>query len=163
MRFLVFSFCAAFISAVPVLAQEPMTVVAVPQFSTPKNVPTSGEDTGVIARRVADVIASDLRSSGQLVALGADHTRVYSYWRRCACLGCGKHGGEGAGYRLRRGSPDGRVTVGCYLHDIASGQEMTRQGLRSAARMAPGRPPLLRRSLHKAYGARRLDPRRLCC
>ncbi len=105
-------------------------MVAVPQFSTPKNVPTSGDDTGVIARQVADVIASDLRSSGQLVALGADHTRVYSYSETTAPL-----------FRLWRNTgakvlvtgfvearPDGRVTVGCYLHDIASGQEMTRQG-----------------------------------
>jgi len=130
MRRFIFSACATVALAAPALAQDPLTVVAVPQFSTPKNVPTSGDDTGVIARRVADVIASDLRSSGQLVALGADHTRVYSYSETTAPL-----------FRLWRNTgakvlvtgfvearPDGRVTVGCYLHDIASGQEMTRQG-----------------------------------
>ena len=128
MRFLILSLALAV--AAPAAAQEAMTVVAVPQFSTPKNVPTSGDDTGVIARRVADVIATDLRSSGHLMAIGADHTRVYGYAETTAPL-----------FRLWRNTgakvlvtgfvasrPDGRVTVGCYLHDIASGVEMTRQG-----------------------------------
>ena len=54
MRHSVFSLSLAFALAFPASAQEPMTVVAVPQFSTPKNEPTSGENTGVLARRVAE-------------------------------------------------------------------------------------------------------------
>lgn len=122
--------CLLLASAAPAIAQDPLTVVAVPQFSTPKNVPTSGDDTGVIARQVADVIASDLRSTHQVMTLDADRTRVYSYPETTAPL-----------FRLWRNTgakvlvtgfvqerPDGRVTVGCYLHDIAAGRELGRQG-----------------------------------
>ena len=119
---------AAFAS--PAVAQEPAQVVAVPQLATPENVRTDVGYTGTVARQVADVIASDLRTTREVVPLGPEGMRVYPYaeatapafreWR--------KTGAKAVVTGFVRLRPDGRLTVGCYLHDIAGGRELTRQG-----------------------------------
>src|SRR5678816_4587279 len=53
-------------------------VIAVPQLPTPKNVQTDGGETGVIGIQIAQQIASDLRSSGNIVAINPDKLRVYT-------------------------------------------------------------------------------------
>ena len=48
-------------------------------------------------------------------------------------------------------NPDGRLTVGCYLYDIAARTELARQGyVVQPARLAPRRAPLRRRDLSRA-------------
>jgi TolB protein len=122
--------------AVPALpaaatAQDrPATVIAVPQLATPENVSTSAGDTGLIARYVADVIASDLRSTRELVPIGPANARVYSYpeatapsfalWR--------KTGAKTLVTGFVQARSDGRLTVACYLHDLAGGREIARKG-----------------------------------
>jgi TolB protein len=87
----------------------------------------SGDSTG---RQIAEVIASDLRSTGLFTPLGPSGVPTYSSeeagnpafatWR-----------GVGAsalvsGYVETR--PDGRLTVACYLHDVTAGRELAHQG-----------------------------------
>lgn len=106
------------------------SVIAVPQLATPENVATPAGDTGLIARYVADVIAADLRSTRELVPIGPDRARVYSYpeatapsfaqWRTT--------GAKSLVTGFVQARSDGRITVACYLHDIAGGREITRKG-----------------------------------
>jgi TolB protein len=116
---------------VPAIAQEkPATVIAVPQLATPENVSTPAGDTGLIARYVADVIASDLRSTRELMPIGPANARVYSYpeatapsfslWRQT--------GAKTLVTGFVQARSDGRLTIACYLHDLAGGREIARKG-----------------------------------
>ncbi len=106
------------------------SVIIVPALSTPENVFTPAGYSGVIARQVADVIASDLRSTPDLVPIGPENARIYPYaeatapsfsqWR--------KTGAKSLVTGFVQARPDGRLTVACYLHDIAGGREIARKG-----------------------------------
>ena len=122
---------AAPLAWVPAIAQDkPATVIAVPQLATPENVATPAGYTGLIARYVADVIASDLRSTRELMPIGPANTRVYSYpeatapsfalWRAT--------GAKSLVTGFVQARSDGRITVACYLHDLAGGREIARKG-----------------------------------
>lgn len=122
---------AALLSPIAATAQvQPPAVVAVPQLATPDNVATSAGDTGLIARYVADVITADLRSTRELVPIGPDRARVYSYpeatapsfpqWRTT--------GAKSLVTGFVQARSDGRLTVGCYLYDLAAGREIARKG-----------------------------------
>src|SRR5687768_3889061 len=110
-------------------------VIIVPQLATPENVATPAGDTGLIARYVADVISSDLRSTRELVPIGPGNARVYSYpeatapsfaqWRTTGAKSLV------TGFVQLRS--DGRLTVACYLHDIPGGREVARKGFVVAA------------------------------
>jgi TolB protein len=113
----------------------PASVIIVPPLSTPENVQTPSGWSGVIARQVADVIAADLRSTAELVPLGPENARVYPHaeatapsfreWR--------KTGAKSLVTGFVQVRPDGRLTVACYLHDIAGGREVARKGFVVAA------------------------------
>jgi TolB protein len=129
----------------PAAAQEArVDVVAIPQLATPANVNTSVGYTGNIARQVADVIASDLRQSREVVPLGPTGLKVYSSqeaaapafgeWRKTAAKALI------TGFVQAR--DDGRLTVACYLHDVAGGRELARQGVAVA-------PAEWRRAAHR--------------
>jgi TolB protein len=122
---------AAAVSPAAASAQDqPASVIIVPPLSTPENVLTPSGYSGVIARQVADVIAADLRSTPELMPLGPDNARVYPYaeatapsftqWR--------KTGAKSLVTGFVQARPDGRITVACYLHDIAGGRELARKG-----------------------------------
>lgn len=127
---------------------KPPAVIAVPQLATPENVSTPAGDTGLIARYVADVIASDLRSTRELVPIGPENSRVYSYpestapsfslWR--------KTGAKTLVTGFVQSRPDGRMTVACYLHDLAAGREIARKGFVVA-------PAEWRRAAHRCSDA----------
>ncbi|MGI8612216.1 MAG: Tol-Pal system beta propeller repeat protein TolB [Sphingomicrobium sp.] len=147
----VFLKLALLLASVPgaAAAQEtPASVIAVPQLATPENVSTAAGDTGLIARYVADVIASDLRSTRELVPLGPENARVYSYpeatapafslWR--------KTGAKALVTGFVQSRSDGRITVACYLHDLAGGREITRKGFVVA-------PAEWRRAAHRCSDA----------
>ena len=121
---------AASLPAAAGAQEKPASVIIVPALSTPENVSTSAGYSGTIARQVADVIAADLRSTRELVPIGPDNARVYPYaeatapafsqWR--------KTGAKSLVTGFVQGRPDGRLTVACYLHDIAGGREVARKG-----------------------------------
>ena len=87
----------------------------------------AGDSTG---RQVADVIASDLRSTGLFTPLGpagmAGYSAeeagnpAYATWRSTGASSLV------SGYVEPRA--DGRITVACYLHDVTAGRELTHQG-----------------------------------
>ena len=142
---------ALLLASVPgeVTAQDtPAAVIAVPQLATPENVSTPAGDTGLIARYVADVIASDLRSTRELVPIGPANARVYSYpeatapafaqWR--------KTGAKTLVTGFVQSRSDGRITVACYLHDLAGGREIARKGFVVA-------PAEWRRAAHRCSDA----------
>jgi TolB protein len=122
-----------------------VTVVAVPPLATPKNEHTPAGDTGALSRQIAEVIASDLRASGDVVPVGPADLKLYSYpeatapsfsqWRSATQAKALVTG-------FVEARSDGRVTVGCYLHDIVAGRELARQGVAIA-------PAEWRRAAHR--------------
>lgn len=105
-------------------------VIAVPGLPTPQSVDTPAGSTAELGGKISDVIVSDLRSSGLFNPLGRNRVRGISfaevtapqfpYW-----------GGINASALIQgfvRTNPDGKLTVGCYLYDIALESELTRQG-----------------------------------
>lgn len=92
--------------------------------------PAEGGADLALGRNIAGVIASGLRSSGRFSPLGPAGLPNYSVaqadapdfapWR---ALGASQ---LVAGF-VRPSGP-GLITVGCYLHDVAAGRELVRQG-----------------------------------
>lgn len=105
-------------------------VIAVPALPTPASQPTLAGSTEELGNRISDVIASDLDRSGLFRPIGRTAVKritfaevtapTFPYWsgRNAAALVQG----------FVRANPDGRITVGCYLYDVALGSELTRQG-----------------------------------
>jgi TolB protein len=123
-------------------------VIAVPNLATPQAASTAAGPTDVLGRQIADVIVSDLRNSGLFRPLGPSAVRTigypevtspdYVYWP-----------GTGAAALVQgfvRANEDGKLTIGCYLYDVALKQELTRQGFVLA-------PADWRRAAHKCADA----------
>ncbi len=104
--------------------------IAVPALPTPQNVNTPAGTTADLGNRISDVIVSNLRNSGLFRPLGRNQVRGISYaevttpqfpyWM-----------GTNATALIQgfvRTNADGRLTVGCYLYDVALETELTRQG-----------------------------------
>ncbi|HEV2746922.1 MAG TPA: Tol-Pal system beta propeller repeat protein TolB [Allosphingosinicella sp.] len=105
-------------------------VIAVPAMPTPQSAPTPAGTTDALGRQVAEVITADLRGSGLFRPLGPGAVRsisfpevtapAFDYWP-----------GTGAVALVQgfvRANADGKLTVGCYLYDVALQSELTRQG-----------------------------------
>ena len=97
-----------------------------------------------VGRSIAEVIASDLRSTGAFTPLGPGGIGTYSSAQASAPnYGEWRSAGAGAlvsGYVEPRA--DGRLTVACYLHDVAAGRPLANQGFTVA-------PADWRRAAHK--------------
>ena len=88
--------------------------------------PGAGNSLG---HQIAEVVASDLRSTGLFTPLGPRgiggysfaqaSSPVYAEWRNAGASALV------SGYVEPRA--DGRITVGCYLFDVAAGRELARQ------------------------------------
>lgn len=128
--FFIGALLGAILPAAASAQDKPASVIIVPPLSTPENVTTTAGYSGVIARQVADVIAADLRSTAELMPIGPENARIYPYaeatapsftqWR--------KTGAKSLVTGFVQARPDGRLTVACYLHDIAGGREIARKG-----------------------------------
>ena len=105
-------------------------VIAVPGLPTPQNVDTPAGNTAELGAKISDVIVTDLRSSGLFKPVGRNQVRGISfsevtapqfpYWS-----------GTNASALIQgfiKTNPDGKLTVGCYLYDVALETELTRQG-----------------------------------
>ena len=104
--------------------------IAVPGLPTPQSVPTPAGNTAELGGKISDVIVSDLRSSGLFKPKGRNQVRAISfdevtapqfpYWA-----------GTNSSALIQgfiRANADGKLTVGCYLYDVALETELTRQG-----------------------------------
>ena len=122
--------------------------IAVPAMPTPQATATSEGDTTSLGRQVAEIVAGDLRSSGLFTPVGPGGLPAVAYAQVTAP--------EFARWRptnaqallqgFVRANPDGNLTVGCYLYDVAAGTELTRQGFTVA-------PANWRRAAHKCADA----------
>jgi TolB protein len=96
-------------------------------------VPPMPVEAGVelaLGRNISSVIATGLRSSGRFNPLGPSGLPNYSVaqadapnfgeWRQL--------GSQQLVAGFVRQSGPGQITVGCYLHDVATGRELVRQG-----------------------------------
>ena len=105
-------------------------VIAIPAMPTPAPAPTPAGSTDALGRQIAEVVAADLRNSGLFRPVGPQGLRqitypevtapAFDYWP-----------GTGAAALVQgfvQANADGRLTVGCYLYDIALKTELTRQG-----------------------------------
>jgi TolB protein len=129
-------------------AQEPAPVIAVPPLSTPEDKQTSIGSTRTIAWQATQLIASDLASTTDLMALPPDQQKdFYSYpevtapsfprWRQ--------RGAKALITGFVQARSDGRLTVGCYVYDVEKGRELGRAGFVVA-------PREWRRAAHKCSG-----------
>lgn len=105
-------------------------IIAVPALPTPQNTDTPAGGTADLGGKISDVIVSDLRSSGLFEPRGRNQVRGISfnevtapqfpYWSSTSAAALIQG--------FVRTNPDGKLTVGCYLYDIALETELTRQG-----------------------------------
>ncbi len=122
--------------------------VAVPAFVSPASADTAAGNTNALARQIADVIASDLSGSGLFEPIGPSGLRAitlaevtapqYDYWQA-------RNADQLIEGFIKAGA-DGNLTVGCYLYDLGTTQEVTRLGF-----VVP--PREWRRAAHKCADA----------
>ena len=123
-------------------------VIAVPTLPTPEATQTPAGSTDALGRQVADVIVADLQGSGLFKPLGPGAVRAitypevtaptFNYWPSTGAVALVQG--------FVRANPDGQITVGCYLYDVALQTELTRQGYVVA-------PRDWRRAAHKCADA----------
>ena len=63
----------------PVAAQEQAAVIAIPPLTTPDEKATGAGSPGAVAWQASQLIASDLRTTAELVPVGPDQKDYYSY------------------------------------------------------------------------------------
>ena len=123
-------------------------VIAVPGLATPQSAQTAAGTTDALGRQIADIIVSDLRGSGLFRPIGPNAVRAIGY-PEVTAPDFGYWPGTGAEALVQgfiRAEADGRLTIGCYLYDVALKQELTRQGFVLA-------PADWRRAAHKCADA----------
>ncbi|WP_374283804.1 Tol-Pal system beta propeller repeat protein TolB [Novosphingobium sp.] len=120
--------------------------IAIPAFATDADVPTqaSAGSTAALGYSVAAVITADLKNNGLFKPTGPDalprpgfgevQAPAYDGWR--------SRSAEMLVQGYVRAGADGQVTVGCYLYDVALGQQLAKAGWT----VAPGD---WRRAAHK--------------
>lgn len=106
--------------------------IAIPAFATDAAVPTQAEGgtTAAVGRNLARVIFADLKNNGLFKPTGPDALPQVDYPQITAPTfdGWRGRGTEMLVQGFVRGNADGRLTVGCYLFDVALGSELVRAG-----------------------------------
>jgi TolB protein len=108
---------------------QPMPI-AIPVMPTPNAMDTPAGGTEALGKQVTDIITNDLRNSGLFTPLAAGQLRPvafpqvqapdYSTWVAT--------GAQALVQGFVQANADGSLTVGCYLYDVFSKTELTRQG-----------------------------------
>jgi TolB protein len=125
--------CAAASLGGVAYAQQPGTasasVVAVPPLATP-DTGLQGNASLAIAWQATQLIATDLRSTSELMPLPPSQKDFYSYpevtaptfskWRSA--------GAKTLVTGFVQSRADGRLTFGCYVYDVGKGREIARKG-----------------------------------
>ena len=108
--------------------QNAQVTIAVPAM------PAQGSSEA-LGRQIAQVISSDLRSTGVFTPLGPNGIGSYSVAQaRSPAFGEWRGAGASAlvsGYVEER--PDGRIIVACLLHDVSAGRQLASQAFTVAA------------------------------
>jgi len=105
--------------------------IAIPAMPAQQNVETPAGTTESLGQRIAEVIANDLRGSGLFTPIGPNGVPrptvpevtnpVFERWSAMNAEALVQ------GF-VRSAGGDSQITVGCYLYDVASRTELTRQG-----------------------------------
>lgn len=145
---LVAAACCAFPALAQDAGQPTATVIAIPPLSTPNDVKLAdGSSTLAIAWQATQLIATDLRATSELYPLGPDQKDFYSF-PEVTAPGFPRWRSKGVKALLTgfvQARSDGRLTVGCYVYDVARGRELGRKGFVVA-------PADWRRAAHKCSG-----------
>ena len=126
---------------------QPASVVAIPPLTTPNESNRGADSPAAIAWQASQLIASDLRSTAELVPVGPNQKDYYSYPEVTAPT-FSRWRAQGAKYLVTgfvRSNPDGRFAVGCYVYDVSKGRELGRIGFAV-------RSDEWRRAAHKCSG-----------
>lgn len=106
--------------------------IAIPAFPTNEMLPTAadGGNTEALGRNLARVIYGDLKNNGLFKPVGPDALPGIAYGEVTAPAFQGWRGrsAEMLVHGFVKAAADGRLTVGCYLYDVALGSELARQG-----------------------------------
>jgi TolB protein len=123
--------------------------IAVPAMPTQQQVATPAGNTDELGRKIAEVVAADLRGSGLFDPVGPAGQKAitvpevtfptFDHWASTGAQALVQ------GF-VRSAGGDNDITVGCYLYDVALKQELTRQGFVVA-------PRDWRRAAHKCADA----------
>jgi TolB protein len=122
---------AAILAPSAARAQQAVPVIAVPPLTTPNDKPTgTGTTTLGIAWQASQLIANDLRSTAEVMAIPPEQKDYYSYpevtapthsrWRA--------RGAKALLTGFVQARSDGRLAVGCYVYDVEKGRELGRTG-----------------------------------
>jgi TolB protein len=105
-------------------------VIAVPAMPTPQTASTAAGTTEALGRQIAEVVAANLRNSGLFKPVGPGGVRevgfpevtapAFDYWPSTGAVALVQG--------FVRANPNGKLTVGCYLYDVALKSELTRAG-----------------------------------
>lgn len=106
--------------------------IAIPAFPTNQSVATeaTGGTTEALGKNVARVVFNDLKNNGLFKPLGPDQLPPVAF-PQVAAPTFDTWRGRSAEMLVQgfvKANPDGRLTVGCYLYDVALGSELARQG-----------------------------------
>ncbi|MBA4086284.1 MAG: Tol-Pal system beta propeller repeat protein TolB [Novosphingobium sp.] len=106
--------------------------IAIPSFPTNASVATAAEggNTEALGRNVARVVYNDLRNNGLFKPVGPDQLPEVAF-PQVAAPTFDTWRGRSAEMLVQgfvKANDDGRLTVGCYLYDVALGSELARQG-----------------------------------
>jgi TolB protein len=106
--------------------------IAIPSFATDREQPTpaNSQGTGALALELSRVVYNDLRNNGLFRPVGPDSLPRPSY-QQITAPAFGTWRGRSAQMLVHgyvRAGGDGRLTVGCYLYDVALGDELARAG-----------------------------------
>ncbi|MGI8943064.1 MAG: Tol-Pal system beta propeller repeat protein TolB [Qipengyuania sp.] len=106
--------------------------IAIPAFATDRNVPTPAHSSGTAALGIelARVITANLRNNGLFKPTGPDSLPRPDYAQITApnWPTWSNRGAEMLVHGYVRPRSDGRLTVGCYLYDMALRSELVREG-----------------------------------
>lgn len=106
--------------------------IAIPAFATNRNEPTPANSSGTeaLGLELARVVFNDLRSNGLFRPVGPDALPRPSYDQITAPAWNSWRGrsAEMLVHGYVRANDDGRLTVGCYLYDVALQNQLVREG-----------------------------------
>jgi len=128
--FLVPAAASAQVRPAPDPGSADAVVIAIPTLATAKNVETEAGNTWSIANQIAGLVSADLRSTGRFILADVKDVRIPSY-PEVTAPSYAQWRSAGAKLLLSgfvNARDDGRLTIGCYVYDVRSGRELTRQG-----------------------------------
>jgi TolB protein len=104
--------------------------IAVPYMPTPQAADTAAGNTGALGRQVAEIVSADLQNSGLFTPIGPSGLAPVSF-PQVTAPDFGYFSTTGAQNLVQgfvQANPNGSLTVGCYLYDVAAQSELARQG-----------------------------------